>query len=107
MGEQGNPGRRSGIEGLIQIDHAEREYDHESGRNGCNLRAGDGRDDGESLFERTGAVENLESKIEHYLKFVGAARGIYVAMHGNVFAVQRVRKDNKLRRFVWADEPVK
>jgi hypothetical protein len=33
--------------------------------------------------------------------------GIYVAMRGTVFPIQRVRKEAALGRFVWTDERVK
>ena len=53
-------------------------------------------------FEGSDGLQNLTESLF-------AARildpGIYVVIHNQVFPVDRVRKDQKLARFVWIDEP--
>jgi L-asparaginase len=47
--------------------------------------------------------DGLQNLTESLLAVQFAAAGIYVAMHGTVFPVERVRKDRALGRFVWTD----
>lgn len=53
-------------------------------------------------FEGSDGLQNLT---ESLLAVRLLKPGIYVAMHGQIFPVSRVQKDNKLMRFVWAENP--
>jgi L-asparaginase len=52
-------------------------------------------------FEGSDGLQNLT---ESLLAVQLIRAGVYVVMHNRVFPVDRVRKDHKLGRFVWADE---
>jgi L-asparaginase len=51
-------------------------------------------------FEGSDGLQNLT---ESLLAVRLVTPGIYVAMHGQLFPVGRVRKDHRLSRFVWAE----
>jgi L-asparaginase len=53
-------------------------------------------------FEGSDGLQNLT---ESLLAVRLLTPGIYVAMHGQIFPVSRVQKDNKLMRFVWTENP--
>ena len=53
-------------------------------------------------FEGSDGLQNLT---ESLLAARLLTPGIYVVMHGQVFPVGRVRKDHKLARFVWTEDP--
>jgi L-asparaginase len=55
-------------------------------------------------FEGTDGLQNLT---ESLLAARLVEPGIYIAMHGQIFPVDRVRKDHKLAQFVWTDNPDK
>jgi L-asparaginase len=54
-------------------------------------------------FEGSDGLQNLTESLTA-VQLVRA--GVYVAMHNQVFPVQRVRKDGTLARFVWTDRTV-
>jgi L-asparaginase len=54
-------------------------------------------------FEGSDGLQNLA---ESLLAVQLLRAGVYVVMHNRVYPVDRVRKDHKLGRFVWADETV-
>lgn len=51
-------------------------------------------------FEGSDGLQNLT---ESLLAVRLLTPGIYVVMHGQIFPVSRVQKDNKLMRFVWTE----
>jgi L-asparaginase len=53
-------------------------------------------------FEGSDGLQNLT---ESLVAVRMVAPGVYVSMHGQLFPVGRVRKDHKLARFVWVDDP--
>jgi L-asparaginase len=53
-------------------------------------------------FENSDGLQNLT---ESLLAVRLLTRGIYVSMHGQIFPVERTRKDRALGRFVWAEGP--
>jgi len=52
-------------------------------------------------FEASDGLQNLT---ESLLATRLLAPGVYVVLHGQVFPVDRVRKDRRRARFVWADK---